>query len=97
MISLVIRGAYYYNKDGDNILVPHYTGEYVTVDCDEFARKDEIKSRYDNQYIKNNKDNYIEYDDNKYYYAEYSPFNVGDWELLSDVSQLEHFEEDFDF
>jgi hypothetical protein len=47
--------------------------------------------------VREQKDNFVRYNDKKYFYAEYSPNNVGDWELLSDLSELGHIEKDFDF
>ena len=94
-MRLVIKGAYYF--DGDTILVPHYTGEFFIVDCDQYITKEELKDQYSESYIENVKDNYIEYDGIKYYYAEYSPFGVENWELLSDLSELSHNEMDYDF
>jgi hypothetical protein len=56
-----------------------------------------LKERYNKSYIKEVKDNPIELRDKKYYDAEYSPQQVGDWELLSDLSKLRHQEESYDF
>jgi len=56
-----------------------------------------LKDRYDEDYIESVIDDYIEYNGEKYYYAEYSPHNVGDWELLSDLSKLNHLEKEFEF
>ena len=88
---LVIAGAQY--LVGDSILIPHYTGDFSIVDCDEYTILSELKGRYNKTYIKNVKDNYIENEGIKYYYAEYSPFGTDpNWELLSDLSNL-RFEE----
>ena len=43
------------------------------------------------------KDNYVIYQDKKYYYAEYSPIDTDGLDLLSDLSELEHIEESYDF
>ena len=89
MTKLIIAGAKYFN--GESILIPHYTGKFWMVDCDEYATREDILSRYDKKYFKENKDNYIEHDGVNYYYAEYSPFTVTeDWELLSDLSDLRY-------
>lgn len=94
--QLVIKGAYY--KSGDEILVPHYTGEFWMVDCDRYQTKKEILENYDKSFFEENKDNYVTVDGEKYYYAEYSPYSVDDeWELLSDLSELEHIENDYGF
>ena len=95
-MRLIIKGAYYF--DGDSILQAHYTGEFHTVDCTQYVKEKELKEKYPDSFIAENKDNYIEKDGIKYCYAEYSPFAVTDeWELLSDLSELEHIEKDFDF
>ncbi len=96
-MKLVIKGAYYYDKDSDTILIPHYTGEYAIVDCDGFMTMEDLKDIYDESYVDKVKDTSIEYDGTKYYDAEYNPRDVGDWELLSDLSKLEHQEESYDF
>ena len=45
MTKLVIKGAQYFLSDpaGDAILIPHYTGEFWIVDCDEYLTEQEIK------------------------------------------------------
>ena len=96
-MKTVIRGAYYYDKEADVILIPHFTGEFWMVDCDEFTTMEDLEGRYDENYINEIKDNPIYLDGKKYFSAEYSPFTIGDWELLSDISELFHMEEYFDF
>jgi len=96
-MELVIKGAYYYDKDRDRILVPHYTGEFYIVDCDEFTTMEDLKDRYDETYIKEVKETPMEYNGKNYYSAEWSPFDIGNWELLSDLSGLEHTEEEYNW
>jgi hypothetical protein len=89
--KLVIKGAYY--KNGNEILVPHFTGEYVMVDCDRYMKKNDLLDIYNKSYFEENKENYVVVEGEKYYYAEYSPYTVDDeWELLSDLSELHHIE-----
>lgn len=86
-VRTVIKGAKYFT--GDSILIPHFSGEYVTVDCDEYMPLDELKADYDEDYVESVEDNYIEHEGEKYYYAEWGPFNVSeDWDLISDISSL---------
>lgn len=83
----VIRGAVY--KRENDLVIPHFTGEFWMVDCDNYITMEELKQVYNEDYIKGVEDNYIEYEGVKYYYAEYSPEQVeDDWELLSDISEL---------
>nr|DAM45049.1 MAG TPA: hypothetical protein [Caudoviricetes sp.] len=86
-MKTVIKGAVY--KRENDLVIPHYTGEFWMVDCDNYVTMEELEQDYDEDYIKEVEDNYIEYDEVKYYYAEYSPEHVEDsWELLSDISEL---------
>ena len=97
-MKLVIAGAYYYDRNNEVILIPHYTGEYYVVDCYRYMKMEELKERYDENYIKDVLDDTIEFDGELFYNAEYSPQNVNDsWELLSDLSSLNHIEEYFSF
>ena len=89
---LVISGALY-RVDEDTIVKPHFTTEYAAVDCTRYFTKEELEGRYGESFIRQNKNDFIEEDGIKYYYAEYSPFHVSeDWELLSDLSELNHLE-----
>ena len=93
---LVIRGAYYKNED--SILVPHSTGDYNVVDCNEYIRKKEWKNRYYEEDWEGNKDHYVKVRGKKYYYAGFRPVYVGsEWEVLSDLSGISHTETDYDF
>ena len=96
-MKTVIKGAYYYDRNLDKILIPHFTGEFCIVDCTQYIKRDELKERYDEAFVNEVEDDFVEFEGEKYYYAEYSPQNVEDWELLSDISDLEHIEEEFDF
>lgn len=86
-VRTVIKGARYFT--GDRILIPHFTGEYITVDCDEYVTLEELKEDYDKEYVESVEDNYIEHEGEKYYYAEWGPFNVSsEWDLISDISSI---------
>lgn len=96
MTALVIAGAYYKIEDEDVVICPHYTGEFSIVDCDKYLNKEDFLGAYEEEYL--DEDNFIEVGGKKYYYAEYKPFNVDEnWTLLSDLSNLRHIEEDYDF
>ena len=97
-MKLVIKGAYYYEKELNMIIVPHYTGEYRIVDCDIYKILPEIMEMYDDEFIEESNDNNIEYNGETYFYAEYSPLAVDEhWELLSDLSELYHIEENYNW
>lgn len=92
-MSIVIKGAYYYDSAKNRILIPHYTSEAWMVDCDIYLTKKEIG----NSFFKRNTNDFIKYEDKKYYYAEYAPCITDNLELLSDLSELEHVEQSFDW
>ena len=93
---LVIKGAYY--KYYDEVLIPHFTGDFHTVDCTRYITRDELEDTYGEDFIKENEEDTIEVDGETFYYAEYSPYHIAvDWELLSDLSDLQHNEQDFNF
>ena len=94
-MKLVIKGAWYF--DGEALLVPHFTGEYHTVDCSRFLPIGELEALYDKEFIKIALDFPYTYNNITYYPAEYMPFVIGDWQLLSDLSELSHTEENYDF
>lgn len=85
---LVIAGAQY--LVGDEVLVPHYTGDYCTVDCNRFVTEEGLEDLgYSEEFVADAKENAIEHEGVSYYPAEYSPYNIdGDWELISDLSEV---------
>jgi len=91
--KLVIAGAVYYSDSLDALLIPHFTGEYWMVDCTRYLKKKELKDRCPDYWFKENKENYIEFEGERYYYAEYSPIHTDDLNLLSDLSELKFYEE----
>lgn len=66
-MKTVIAGAVY--KRENDLVIPHYTGEFWMVDCDNYVTMEELEQDYDEDYIKEVEDNYIEYEGVKYYYA----------------------------
>jgi len=94
----IIKGALYFN--GDEILRPHFSGQFHTVDCTQYFTKKHIKENYSKEFYKEatGKDaNYIEYGGVKYYQCEYSPYHTDGMELLSDLSELEFFDNETEF
>jgi len=98
MLYLVIAGAYYYDRKNNMILIPHYTGEFQMVDCSRWMTIENLKESYQEDYIESVKNLFVEYEGVKYYEAEYYPYSTSnEWELLSDLSNLIHIEESYDF
>ena len=94
----IIKGALYFNND--EILRPHYSGEFYTVDCTQYFTKEHIKENYSEQFYKEatgKTADYIMYNGVKYYECEYSPYSTEDMELLSDISELEFFDNETEF
>ena len=89
-MKTVIKGAYYYDRESETILIPHFTGEYYMVDCSQFVKMDELKKIYDESYINQVKNDPIEFEGEKYYNAEYSLWTIGEWELINDLSDINH-------
>lgn len=64
----------------------------------EYKTKEEIKANYSKEDAKNIlKGFYLEYEGVKYYQCEYSPYNTENMELLSDLSDLEYFDNEVSF
>lgn len=98
MNAIVIKGAYYYDKEQDRILIPRFTGEYIIVDCDIYYPKKKSIEEVGRLFFEMHKEEFIKLKEKKYYYAYYAPCYVGDnWELLSDLSELVHVEQLFDW
>lgn len=97
MAKLIIKGAIYTN--GDILLRPHYSGDFHTVDCTEYKTEEEIRSDYSeeiaNEFIEDSSQ--LEYEGTTYYQCEYSPYHTENMELLSDLSDLEYFDEETSF
>ncbi len=94
---LIIKGAIY--KCGDTLLQPHFTGHFFLVDCTEFKTKKQIKEDYDKQTAKDMLSNsYLTDGGVKYYECQSSPWNcTDDFELLSDLSELEFINDEDEF
>ncbi len=97
-MKFVIKGALY--QQGDTVLRPHFTGDFFMVDCTEYLTKEEIKGKYSREFAKEltgEDGSYITVDEVKYFQAEYGPYNTDGMELLSDLSELEYYDEESDF
>jgi len=92
----IIKGAIY--TDGDTLLRPHFSGNFFAVDCTEYKTKKEIKADYSKETAKQMLSNLcLTYEGIKYYECEYSPYNTEGMELLSDLSEIEYFDEETEF
>lgn len=92
---LVIKGCIYTN--GNALLRCHHTGDFVVVDCDEFLTVEEMDDR---DYRQLTTDNIVEnsvsltYDGKPYYdISEYSPYLTENLKLLTDVNDIEYFDD----
>lgn len=94
---LIIKGAIY--KDGDELVRPHYTGEYYMVDCTEYKTIENIVKEYDIDFAKNvvNSKEPLLHDDVEYYECEYSPHITEGFELLSDIYELCFYDHETSF
>lgn len=93
---LIIKGAIY--KSGDLLLRAHYSGDFVAVDCTEYRLLKDLKKNYVDKYVKEFKENrYLTCDRKRYYQAEWGPHNTQDFELLSDLSEIEFYDQETDF
>lgn len=97
IMQIIIKGAIY--TDGNNLLRPHFSGNFSDVDCTEFKPAKEIKANYSKEsaqkFIKDGF--YLTYEGVKYYECEYSPYHTDGMDLLSDISRIEFFDEETDF
>ncbi len=97
-MKTIIKGAIY--KNGDELLRPHYSGDFRTVDCTEYKTKEQIKSEYSKEWAKEHTDEdafYLTCDGVKYYECEFSPFDTENFELLSDISKIEFYDDETEF
>lgn len=96
-MKTIIKGAIY--TDGNALLRPHFTGNFDAVDCTRYMTEEDISSEYS---VETTKD-FVEinlqltYEGKTFYECEYSPYYTEDMELISDISNVEYFDEDTDF
>lgn len=98
MSKLIIKGALYFN--GEEIIRPHFTGELFVVDCTQYKTKEQIESEYPTDIVEEftgDDSCIIHYKGNEYYECESGPCHTVDMELLSDLSDIEFFDESTTF
>ena len=94
--TLIIKGGIY--TDGNTLLQAHYSGYFIAVDCTEFKQKEDILSEYSKEVAEEFLSNEpLTYDGVPYYECEYSPYSTHDLELLSDISDLEITNSEYNF
>lgn len=95
--QLVIKGAIY--KCGDELLRAQFTGEFYMVDCTEYKTVKQIRQECSKETAKRFiKEGYhLTYDGVKYFECEYGHFNTDEFELLSDLSGIDFYDEETDF
>ena len=96
MTKLIIKGALYF--DGDTVLRPHYSGNFYCVDCTEYKTEEVIVLEYD----EDNQDRILNsqpiiVDGVEYYECHYSPCNTDTMELVSDLSDINYFDNEKEF
>lgn len=93
----IIKGCLYFS--GDMILRPHYSGQFSMVDCEEYLTKEELKDRYDKEHVKEFMEEWIciTYRGTKYYQAEWWLHHTDDFELLSDIGDVQYFDYETNF
>lgn len=95
-MKTIIAGLIYTN--GDELLRPHYSGEFSIVDCTEYKTKEQIKDEYSGKALKTMLSGLcLTYEGVKYYECEYSPFSTDGMELLSDIWVVKHYDEETEF
>jgi len=95
-MKTIIKGAIY--QYGDVLLRAHYSGNFWMVDCTEYKTKEEIKANYDKENAKEFlKGFFLTCDNVKYYECEYSPYQTEEMDLLSDISNVEFYDDETDF
>ena len=94
--KLIIKGAIY--KCGDVLLRPHFSGEFYIVDCTEYKTAEDIKSEYDKKTARQFINGIcITHDGVDYYQCEFSPYHTDHFELLSDLSGLDFYDDSDEF
>jgi hypothetical protein len=97
-MKIIISGAIYTN--GEELLRPHYSGNYLIVDCTQYLTKKHIKENYRNDFYKEATGKnafYLTYQGVKYFECEFSPYNTEDMELLSEISEIEFYDNETNF
>lgn len=97
-MKTIIKGAIYTN--GSELLRAHFSGNFSIVDCTEYKTSKQIKDEYSKETAAkfcNRNSFYLTYEGKKYFECEYSPFCTDDFELLSDISKIEFYDEETEF
>ena len=95
-MNLIFKWLIY--TKGDNLLRPHFSWNFHIVDCTEYKKEEEIRELYSEE-ITNTFLEWLslEYEGETYYECEYSPIHTEWMELLSDISDIEYYDEETSF
>lgn len=92
-MTTFITGAVYYDGQRNSIFIPSFSGEFSIIEVTEYIPFEELERKYTEDFVQDNKYNYIIYKGSKYYYAETAVINDNeDIILLSDISELYFFD-----
>lgn len=98
MENFFVAGALYYDPESNMIIKPLYTQQAYYIDCVEYWSFKRWKESYNSYFRRENKDDYIDYGNERYYYAEAQVFRANNSvKLLSDLSGVAFFEENRTF
>ncbi len=101
-MDFVIQGALYYDSENDEVVRPHSTCHGLAVDCTFYQTKKYINSKklYSEERVKQftrKGAKYIKVRGVKYFETESYPKYTKDLVLLSDLSELNFFDEEDTF
>jgi len=95
---LVVSGAFYYSEEYKAVIKCCRTGEFWMVDCIRYIQKRRYIENFGKQSFKDNEDNFVLYEGEKYFSEDGSiPLQTIDFDLLSDLSDLKHEQESYNF
>jgi hypothetical protein len=96
-MKTIIKGMLY--KAGDRVVRPHFSGEYYMVDCTEYLTKEQIEIDFGSagdEFFGEDGFN-IRCEGVDYWEAESGPYHTEDFDLLSDLSHVDHYDDETNF
>jgi hypothetical protein len=90
-MQTIIKGAIY--RDANELVRPHFSGDMYAVDCTEYKTEFEMRNQYAEKYILEFMERApITYQNIDYYECESGPHNTAEFELLSNIENIEFFD-----